>query len=64
MEWMYWIALVIAGCTAGAVNAVAGGGTLLTFPVLLMCGRPPVMTNARSTAGLVIGTAGNIMSNC
>lgn len=56
------LALSAAGCTAGAINAIAGGGTLLTFPVLLMCGTPPVMANATSTVGLVIGTAGSIVS--
>lgn len=62
MEWLEMIGLSAAGCAAGAVNAVAGGGTLLTFPVLLMCGTPPVMANATSTVGLVIGTAGSIVS--
>lgn len=56
------LALVAAGCTAGAINAIAGGGTLVTFPVLLMCGTPPVLANATSTVGLVIGTAGSIVS--
>lgn len=56
------LALMLAGGVAGAVNAVAGGGTLLTFPVLLMCGTPPVAANATSTVGLVIGTAGSIVS--
>jgi len=56
------LSLIAAGCAAGAVNAVAGGGTMLTFPVLLMCGTPPVMANATSTVGLVIGTAGSIVS--
>ena len=58
MRLLELLSFIAAGCTA-----VAGGGTLLTFPVLLMCGTPAVMTNARSTAWLVIGTAGNIMSN-
>ena len=58
------LSLIAAGCAAGAVNAVAGGGTLLTFPVLLMFGTPPVLANATSTVGLVIGTAGSIVSNC
>ena len=58
MTTLELLSLIAAGCTAGAVNAVAGGGTLLTFPVLLMCGTPPVMANATSTVGLVIGTAG------
>lgn len=62
MSFLELLALSAAGCTAGAVNAVAGGGTLLTFPVLLMCGTPPVMANATSTVGLVIGTAGSIVS--
>ncbi len=56
------LSLIAAGCAAGAVNAVAGGGTMLTFPVLLMCGTSPVMANATSTVGLVIGTAGSIVS--
>jgi uncharacterized membrane protein YfcA len=56
------LALIAAGCTAGAINAIAGGGTLVTFPVLLMCGTPPVLANATSTVGLVIGTAGSLVS--
>ena len=56
------LALVAAGGTAGAINAIAGGGTLVTFPVLLMLGTPPVLANATSTVGLVIGTAGSIVS--
>lgn len=61
MTWIELLTLVATGCTAGAINAVAGGGTMLTFPVLLMCGTPPVLANATSTVGLVIGTAGSIL---
>lgn len=61
MNWMELAALAAVGGVAGAINAVAGGGTLLTFPVLLMCGTPPVLANATSTVGLVIGTAGSIV---
>jgi len=53
-------ALVLAGTAAGAVNAVAGGGTLLTFPTLLAVGTPPVVANATSTLALVVGTAGSV----
>lgn len=56
------LALSAAGCAAGAINAIAGGGTLVTFPVLLMFGTPPVLANATSTVGLVIGTVGSIVS--
>lgn len=62
MTFLELLALSAAGCTAGAINAIAGGGTLVTFPVLLMCGTPPVLANATSTVGLVIGTAGSIVS--
>ncbi len=61
MTFLEFLTLSAVGCTAGAINAVAGGGTLLTFPVLLMLGTPPVLANATSTVGLVIGTAGSIL---
>lgn len=54
------IALIIAAVAAGAINAVAGGGTLVTFPVLLLFGTSPVIANATSTVALVLGTAGSI----
>jgi uncharacterized membrane protein YfcA len=45
------------------INAVAGGGTLLTFPTLLAFGTSPVMANATSTLALVIGTGGGMFGN-
>jgi len=54
------LGLVIAAMAGGAVNAVAGGGTLITFPVLLLFGTPPVIANATSTLALVAGTSGGI----
>jgi uncharacterized membrane protein YfcA len=53
-------ALFASAVVAGAVNAIAGGGTLLTFPVLLFTGTTAVVANATSTLALVIGTAGSI----
>jgi uncharacterized membrane protein YfcA len=47
-----------AGLLAGAVNAVAGGGTLLSFPALLAVGVPPVTANITSSVGLLTGYAG------
>lgn len=47
---------------AGAINAVAGGGTLLTFPALLAVGVPSVVANATNTVALFVGTAGSIFS--
>ena len=37
--------LVASGIAAGTVNAVAGGGSLLTFPALVAVGLPPVSAN-------------------
>jgi len=54
------ITLVAAAGAAGMVNAVAGGGTLITFPVLLLLGTPPIIANATSTLALTIGTAGSV----
>jgi uncharacterized membrane protein YfcA len=51
--------LVIAGLAAvvaGAVNAIAGGGTLLTFPTLIALGVNPVMANATNTLALFPGS--------
>jgi uncharacterized protein len=52
--------LTLAAAAAGAINAVAGGGTLITFPVLLFFGLPPTMANATSTLALVLGNGGSL----
>jgi uncharacterized membrane protein YfcA len=52
--------LVLSAAAAGAINAVAGGGTLVTFPTLLFFGTPPVIANATSTLALVVGTSGSL----
>jgi len=45
-----------AAVMAGMMNAVAGGGTLVTFPALIWSGRPEIIANATSTLALVPGT--------
>jgi uncharacterized membrane protein YfcA len=52
------LAVVIAGLGAGIVNAFAGGGTLVAYPVLLALGIPPVTANVTSSVGLLPGYAG------
>ena len=54
------LGLMVAAAAGGAINAVAGGGTLVTFPALLVFGTPPVIANATSTLALVIGNSGSI----
>lgn len=43
---------------AGALNAVAGGGTFFTFPILLLTGMNPIIANGTSKVGLWIGAVG------
>ena len=55
MTWWQYLLLFLVAAAAGAVNAVAGGGTLLTFPALLwfgQLGQLPVIANATSTVAL------------
>jgi uncharacterized membrane protein YfcA len=54
------VALAGAAALAGAMNAVAGGGTLVTFPTLLAFQTPPIVANATSTLALFLGTAGSV----
>src|SRR2546430_5605586 len=54
------LGLISAAVAAGAINAVAGGGTLLTFPSLIFFGTPAIIANATSTLALVLGTAGSV----
>jgi uncharacterized membrane protein YfcA len=51
-------ALIIfaTGVFAGAINAVAGGGTLLTFPMLMWLGRDPILANATNALALWPGS--------
>jgi uncharacterized protein len=47
------LAILAAGVGAGTINAVVGSGTLITFPVLLAVGYPPVVANVSNTVGLI-----------
>jgi uncharacterized membrane protein YfcA len=49
------LAILGAGVAAGAVNAVVGSGSLITFPTLLAFGFPPVVANVSNNVGLVSG---------
>jgi hypothetical protein len=58
MTLIEYILVLIAAVAAGAVNALAGGGTLLTFPMLTAVGLPTVAANITSTMALVPGYFG------
>lgn len=49
-----------AAFTAGAINSIAGGGTLITFPVLIWLGLDPKVANGTSTVALWPGLFGGL----
>jgi uncharacterized protein len=53
---MHNLVIVIAAFAAGAINSIAGGGTLLSFPALVWIGVNPVMANATNTFALWPGS--------
>ena len=60
MTTLQALGLAAAGLVAGTASAMAGGASIITFPVLLAMGVPPLSANVTNTVGLtpiVIGTA-------
>jgi uncharacterized protein len=58
MELEKLLLVALAAFAAGLVNALAGGGTLITFPVLTLLGVPPVAANITNTVALCPGYLG------
>ncbi|NBM19834.1 sulfite exporter TauE/SafE family protein [Streptomyces sp. GC420] len=58
MALSIWEALAVlaAGVGAGTINTIVGSGTLITFPVLLATGLPPITANVSNSLGLVPGS--------
>ena len=57
---MSFLIVFITAFIAGAINAVAGGGTLLTFPALIWVGLPSTIANATSTVAIWPGSLGGV----
>ena len=60
MEVTSYIVVCLVAIIAGFVNAIAGGGTLLTFPTLTALGLPPIVANVTNTIALCPGYFGGI----
>ena len=52
--------LIAAAFGAGVMNAMAGGGTILTFPSLIFLGIPAIAANATSTVALLPGAVASL----
>src|ERR1044071_897348 len=57
---LHGLILFAAAFVAGAMNSIAGGGTLITFPILLWLGLDPKVANATSTVALWPGLFGGL----
>src|SRR5258706_4487632 len=52
--------LLLAGFAASTVNAVAGGGSLITFPTLVAIGLPPVAANVTNSLAVSPGYVASV----
>lgn len=53
---MLWSILIAAGFLAGAINAIAGGGSLVSFPALMLTGMPAITANATNSLAVWPGS--------
>jgi uncharacterized protein len=56
------IAIAAAGVIAGAVNTIAGAGSLLSYPLLVAFGIPPVAANVTNDIGVIPGNLAGVIS--
>lgn len=59
MDPIRLIAVFAATTLAGAINAIAGGGTVISYPGMLFAGLPDIVANASNSAALVPGSLGS-----
>ena len=55
-EWYHYLLLIAVGFAVGFINTVAGGGSLLSLPVLIFLGLPPSVANGTNRVAIVIQT--------
>lgn len=60
-EWGLWALLMGSAFGAGVLNAIAGGGSFLTFPALVAAGIPPIAANATSALAVSPGYLGSTL---
>lgn len=60
MTIVHMVTLFMAAAAAGAINSVAGGGSFISFPALLLAGVPPISANATNTTALWPGTVASV----
>lgn len=56
-EWYHYVLLVVVGFAVGFINTVAGGGSLISLPVLIFLGLPPSVANGTNRVAVTIQNA-------
>jgi uncharacterized membrane protein YfcA len=60
LNWHTGFVLALTAVVSGAINSVAGGGSFLTFPMLMFCGVTPKIANATNTLALWCGALASV----
>lgn len=60
-QLLEWAAVFGAGFFAGAINVVVGAGTLVSFPILVLLGYPPLTATVANTMGIVPGSLSGVL---
>ena len=63
MDLSHILLLVVAGVAAGGVNAIAGGGSLITFPTLIATGLPTVDANVTNSVSVFPGYVSSVVGS-
>ncbi|MBU2670556.1 sulfite exporter TauE/SafE family protein [Actinoplanes bogorensis] len=63
MDLPHVLLLVVAGLAAGTVNAIAGGGSLITFPSLIATGLPSVAANVTNSVSVFPGYVSSVVGS-
>jgi hypothetical protein len=63
MDLSHIVLLVVAGVAAGIVNAIAGGGSLITFPTLIAIGLPTVDANVTNSVSVFPGYVSSVVGS-
>jgi hypothetical protein len=60
MTLLQMATLFLAAAAAGAINSVAGGGSFISFPALILAGVPPITANATNATALWPGSVASV----
>jgi len=60
--WLVGLLLFVAGTVAGTLNVIAGGGSMLTLPLMIFLGLPPSVANGTNRVAILVQNVGAVWS--